>query len=57
MFRVDIYIAVKSSSNSKTLHQLQNRRTRILDRKEWLEERKTHNSNRRKLVRMGMDET
>ena len=32
-------------------------RTRILDRKEWLEERKTHNSNRRKLVRMGMDET
>ena len=25
--------------------------------KEWLEERKTHNSNRRKLVRMGMDET
>ena len=44
-------------NGGEILHQLQNRRTRILDRKEWLEERKTHNSNRRKLVRMGMDET
>lgn len=47
----------RQGSGSEILHQLQNRRTRILDRKEWLEERKTHNSNRRKLVRMGMDET